>query len=76
MPSRSDRYDLPGKVWYVRQKLYLSQQSLADAIGVSFLTVNRWKNDKYKPNLMLESKFMAFCSANGIVFEDKEDNAL
>lgn len=64
------------KVRYVRQKLYLSQQSLAKAIGVSFPTVNRWENDRCKPNLMLESKFMAFCSANGIVFEDKDNNAL
>lgn len=66
----------PEKVRYVRQKLYLSQQSLAAAIGVSFPTINRWENDKCKPNLMLESKFMSFCNAKGIVFEEKDDNTL
>lgn len=33
-----------------RQKLKLTQENLAKAIGVSFVTINRWENDKAKPS--------------------------
>ena len=32
------------KIKYVREKLCLSQQDLAIETGISFNTINRWKN--------------------------------
>lgn len=61
---------LAEKVKYVRKKLYISQTALAEALGVSFTTVNRWENSKTTPNLMLEGKFIDFCKSKGIEFEE------
>lgn len=33
----------------VRQKSLLSQEAFAQAVGVSFTTVNRWESGKCKP---------------------------
>lgn len=58
------------KVKFVRKKLYLSQDSLAKQVGVSFVTINRWENGHGHPNLVMEAKFNDFCEKNGIKFED------
>lgn len=61
------------KVKFVRKKLYLSQESLAKQIGVSFPTVNRWENGHSIPNLVLEAKFDDFCKDNEIASEKGAD---
>lgn len=58
------------KVKFVRKKLYLSQDSLAKQVGVSFVTINRWENGHGHPNLVMEAKFNDFCKKNNITFED------
>ena len=40
----------PDRIRQLRGKLGLTQQSLADCLGVSFVTVNRWENGKVKPS--------------------------
>lgn len=59
------------KVKFARKKLYLSQDSLAKQIGISFVTINRWENGHGHPNLVMEAKFNDFCEKNGIKFEDR-----
>lgn len=59
------------KVKYVRMKLYLSQKALADKLGVSYATVNRWENQEKKPQLAQLGKFNSFCEENNIKFEEK-----
>jgi DNA-binding transcriptional regulator YiaG len=34
----------------IRKKLRLTQEQLAQRLGVSFTTVNRWETDKTKPS--------------------------
>ena len=34
----------------IRHKCLMSQTEFADALGVSFATVNRWESGKSKPN--------------------------
>lgn len=55
----------------IRGKLKLSQQALADALGVSFSTVNRWENDKHKPSKMAIHTVEAFCQSKKIDFNFK-----
>lgn len=61
----------PEKVKHVRQKLYISQQALAKAVGISYPTISRWENGHCKPNLVQEAKFNDFCEKNDIKFEEK-----
>ena len=41
--------DYPKRVKHLRERLGLTQTQLADRIGVSFATVNRWENSQSRP---------------------------
>ena len=60
------------KVKYVRKKLNLSQEELAEALHVSFATVNRWENTRHKPFKMAQKVFNDFCKEKSISFEESE----
>ena len=59
---------------YIRKVAYLSQESFAKEIGVSFSTVNRWDRGKSKPNYAAMKKISAFCNANSIKVDFDEDD--
>ena len=45
-------------VFEIRSALQWSQSKLADEIGVSFATVNRWENEKSTPNRLAPKKII------------------
>ena len=62
----------------IRQQLNLSQQALADRLGVSFSTINRWENERHKPSRMAINTVAAFCKLQNISFNytiGEEDQA-
>lgn len=59
------------KVKKARIELLLSQDALAQALGVSFATVNRWESQEITPNAISEGKFIKFCKNNNITFCDE-----
>ena len=61
------------KILYVRAKLNLSQTDLANELGVSFQTINRWELGKVSPTKKAEYAFELYCKEKNIVFE-KETN--
>ena len=40
----------------LREKLILSQTELANLLGVSFSSVNRWENGKHEPTIKIKRK--------------------
>ena len=50
----------------IRQKCFLSQNSFATELGVSFSTVNRWETGKTVPNCIMMKRIVEFCKAQGI----------
>ena len=54
----------------LRAKLDLSQTALADMLGVSFTSVNRWENGKYEPTRLAKEKIRLLCEENNIKMED------
>lgn len=46
----------PGEIRDLRKALGLTQQQLAQRLGVSFVTLNRWENDQTKPSAMALAK--------------------
>jgi len=54
--KRLDVYRLENKI---------SQQSLAAKLGVSFVTVNRWFNDRTKPNKIQQYHIEKLLKLNG-----------
>ena len=57
------------KIKELREVLLITQQELADLIGVSIVTVNRWENGKYEPTMKIKRKIMELCKANNIALE-------
>ena len=53
----------------VRKRCLLSQSDFADAIGVSFSTVNRWENGRAIPNYKTLKRIKDYCDQHDIDFE-------
>jgi DNA-binding transcriptional regulator YiaG len=58
------------KVKAVRAKLLITQEQLAEELGCTVTSVNRWENGRKPPSFISEEKFKKFCADNGITFED------
>ena len=44
------------KIRKLREKLFVSQTELAQMLGVSFVTVSRWENNKFEPSLKIKKE--------------------
>ena len=53
----------------IRQKSFMSQEAFAQALGVSFTTVNRWECGKAKPSYKTMKLIDDYCKENGIEFD-------
>lgn len=62
------------RIKYIRKITYLSQESFAKEIGVSFSTVNRWENGKTKPSYVAMKKINSFCNKNSIKLKIYKDD--
>ena len=60
------------KIRYVRNKLSMSQEDLARALNVSYISINRWENSKTKPIKMAQAAFDLFCEKYSINFDEKD----
>ena len=58
--------DFSNFVISVRKKLKLSQVQLANALNVSYSTINRWENGHVKPSNLAVKSFLDFCENNFI----------
>lgn len=59
--NNSTNDDLPRKIKAIRQKLGLSQEELAQKLGVSFTSVNRWENGQTKPSKLARRQIDILC---------------
>ena len=55
----------------MRQKLFLSQEDMANLLGVSFSSINRWENNHYEPTIKTKKKIHNLCIKYDI--EEGED---
>ena len=39
-----------------REIMFLSQRDLADELGISYVTVNRWETGKFDPTIKMKKK--------------------
>jgi Predicted transcription factor, homolog of eukaryotic MBF1 len=58
----------------VRKQLGMSQEQLANALNVSFSTINRWENSKTEPSNLAQKTFSDFCEGNLIKIPDNIRN--
>ena len=58
------------KIKIVREKLLLTQDEIANELGVNSITVCRWETGKSEPNMKAKKALRDFCIEKGLVFED------
>ena len=56
----------------LRQHCFLSQESFARELNVSFSSVNRWEGGRAKPNLAGIKSIKEFCEAHNMDFSPIE----
>lgn len=64
--------DYPNAIRKLRAKLNISQQELADLLGVSFPSVNRWENGHYEPTLIAKVKLEKLFKEHHIDVEEEK----
>ena len=60
------KIDYADGILKLRAKLNLSQEELAKLLGVSFMSVNRWENDKYAPTKLVKVRLLQLFEENNI----------
>ena len=54
------------RVKQIREQLCLTQEALAESLGVSFATVNRWENGWTAPSKLAQRQFDQLCKERHI----------
>lgn len=56
----------------IRKKLIITQVELAEHLGVSFSSINRWETGKHEPTTKIKRKLVEICKANNINLGEEE----
>lgn len=54
----------------LRKKMLLTQTELAELLGVSFGTVNRWESGKFEPTMKIKRKLQPLFNKYAIEVEE------
>ena len=54
----------------LRKKLLITQKELADMLGISFASVNRYENGVFEPTMKVKRMLKKLFDENGIEFGD------
>lgn len=67
-------YDYKILVKKLREKMLVTQGEMAEILGVSFASVNRYENGKTVPTMKVKRKIVELCKKNKIELVMKEEN--
>jgi putative transcriptional regulator len=56
----------PEMIKALRERLLLTQTELAEKLGVSYASVNRWENGKCEPTMKAKRKIKNLCLKEGV----------
>lgn len=56
----------------IREEMIITQVELAEILGVSFASINRWETGKHEPTTKIKRKIIELCKANNIELGGKE----
>lgn len=65
-------YDYKVIVKNLREKMLVTQEELAEILGVSFASVNRYENGKTVPTIKVKRKIVELCKKNKVELVMKE----
>lgn len=64
----------PEAIKMMRQKQFMSQETLAKELNVTTSTVHRWETGKNVPNLAARKRIKEFCESKGVTYEPIEQS--
>ena len=64
-----EKMEFKDKLIYARAVLKYSQTKMAEELGVSYATINRWENGNNAPSKTMIVLFENYCKKHGITFE-------
>lgn len=67
-------YDYKILVKMLREKMLVTQEEMAEILGVSFASVNRYENGKTVPTMKVKRKIVELCKKNKIELVMNEEN--
>ena len=53
----------------IREELLVTQTELAEMLGVTFATINRWENGHHEPTIKAKRKIRDLCKKHHIEIE-------
>ena len=59
--------DYPKLLKAYREKMFMSQEDLAQKLGISYVTVNRWENGKFEPTIKMKKKLYRMFERAGLI---------
>lgn len=59
--------DYPKLLKEYREKMFMSQEDLAQKLGISYVTVNRWENGKFEPTIKMKKKLNRLFEKTGLI---------
>ena len=60
----------PVLIRQLREKLLITQTELAEMLGCTFASVNRWERGHHEPTFKMKRKILEFCKKNKIKTEE------
>lgn len=60
-------YNYSELIKQLRLKLIVTQEELAEILGVSFASVNRWEKGHFTPTIKIRRKIVELCKKEGIL---------
>lgn len=57
----------------LRDKLIITQGELAELLGVSFASINRWETGKHEPTTKVKRRIVELCKKNNVILEDENN---
>ena len=57
----------------LRNKMLLSQTELANLLGVSFASINRWENGHNEPTINIKRKIKELCDREKIIIDSMSE---
>lgn len=54
----------------LRKKLIITQEELAELLGVSFASINRWETGRFEPTMKIKRKLVPLFKEYGIEVEE------
>jgi DNA-binding transcriptional regulator YiaG len=62
---------LGGVIRYLRQQLGMTQEELAQALGITVGTVSRWEKGRFRPSRLARALILDFARAHNVAVELK-----